>query len=137
MGIPLFIPRPSIALALPAGDDVTLDELCDLAGVRCKVSGLSARRPLTMALAKEMCSVKLPGSLSPVWLGIPKGTPKRRALLALGALAYGVFDYAARETLRGLPESRPTRGPGRPRSKKAMSGAERQRRYRQRIRSAS
>jgi hypothetical protein len=132
MGLPVFIDPPEISLVLPEGEPVTFQALCDLAKVKCKVSGISTHRPLRIALARELCSVRLPGQLSPVWLGIPRGAPRRRALLALGVLAYGVFDYAARETLRGLPESRASAGPGRPRKTRPLTVAERQSRHRER-----
>jgi hypothetical protein len=131
MGIPVFIPQPLVALTLPDGEDVTFCLLCELAGVRSRVTGLSTGRPLRISPAANLSAVKLPGALSPVWLGVPAGTPRRRALLALGLLAYGVFDYAARETLRGLQVSRACADPGRPSSGRALSPAERQRRHRQ------
>ncbi len=62
-----------------------------------------------------------------------RGTP-RDALRILEILAYGFMDYAAREALRGkglfLPRARPGRKPG----GKALSGAERMRRFRKRAR---
>jgi len=133
MGLPAFIPQPQVSLALPEGADVTLGELCAAAGVRCRVTGISASRPLKIAPARELSAVRLPGQLSPVWLGVPDGPPERRAMLALGLLAYGVFDYAARETLRGIPKSRAVAEPGRPRTGRALTSAERQRRHRGRM----
>lgn len=135
MGLPVFFPQPSIVRTLPPGVDVSFRALCESAGVACKVTGISARRPIKIADSRELMAARLPGSLSPVWLGVPPSSPRRRALLALGLLAYGVFDYAARETLRGLPESRATAGSGRPREGRALTGAERQRRHRQKTRS--
>lgn len=117
-------------MKLPAGEKITLSSLCDLAEVACRVSGISAERSIFVAAAPEMRIIRQPGALSAVWLGVPPGTGKRRALLALGMLAYGEHDYGARETLRGLPESQASAGPGRPRSRKPLTGAERQRRHR-------
>lgn len=133
MGLPVFFPSPEISLRLPEGVPTTLPDLCRAAGVSCRVSGLSTRRFLAMATTPRMRVVRMPGSLSDVWMGIPPGTPRRRALLALGMLAYSVFDYGARETLRGLPESRATVGPGRPRSARSLTPAERQRRRREKL----
>jgi len=132
MSIPVFIPQPQIVRKLPPGETVSFRELCDSAEIPCRVTGISAERTLKIATSPEMASARLPGSLSPVWLGVPAGKPSRRSLLALGLLAYGVFDYAARETLRGRPESRASAGAGRPRGGRALTGAERQRRHRQR-----
>jgi len=130
MGLPVFFPEPEINLTLPAGKRTTLKGLCVLAGVECRVTGLGAERTIFMASSQRMQIVRRPGALSDIWLGVPPGTTKRRSLLALGMLAYGIFDYGARETLRGLPESRATLGAGRPRSPRALTNVERQRRYR-------
>ena len=130
MSLPVFFPPPEISLSLPAGEKITLSRLCELAEVACQVSGISAEREIFVAASPKMRIVRRPGALSAVWLGIPPGTGKRRSLLALGMLAYGEHDYGARETLRGLPESRASVGPGRPRSRRPLTGAERQQRHR-------
>jgi len=135
MGLPVYIPQPTIVRSLPPGRSVSFRELCEEAGVSCRVTGMSADRSLKISLAGELSAARMPGNLSPVWLGVPRGPARRRALLALGLLAYGVFDYAARETLRGLPESRAENAAGRPRTGQALTGAERQRRYRQKRKS--
>lgn len=79
-----------------------------------------------------MRAVRGPGPLSEVWLGIPPGRPARRALVALGLLAFGVFDYGARECLRGLDVAKATPGAGRPRTGRALSAAQKQRSYSER-----
>lgn len=107
-------------------------QLCALAGVECRVTGAPADRPLRLSEAPDLRAVRGPGPLAEVWLGVPPGALRARALKALGLLAYGAFDYGARETLRGLPIARPSPGPGRPILGKALSPAERQRRYRER-----
>src|ERR1700690_244051 len=146
MSLPVFFPSPEIRCSsLPAGKRTTLAELCKRANVACRVSGISAERPIFLAEAAEMRIVRKPGALSAVWLGVPpegvppEGVPsrtaKRRALLALGMLAYGEHDYGARETLRGLSESRASAGPGRPRTRRPFTAAERQRIHRQRNKS--
>ena len=133
MSLPVFFPVPEIALELPEGDPVTLSSLCEAAGVSCRVTGLSAGRHLKIAACPRMRVVRAPGTMSAVWLGIPPASPRRRALLALGILAYSVFDYGARETLRGLPESRAAAGPGRPRVGRPATPAERQRERRKKV----
>jgi hypothetical protein len=135
MSLPVFFPSPEISNKLPSGRSLTfmLHQLCLLAGVDCRVSGRPAERIIKIATNPQMKAVIGPNPLGDVWLGIPspkRQTIKRRALLALGFLAYGVFDYGARETLRGLKVSRPGRSVGRPRSASSLSGAERQRRHR-------
>jgi hypothetical protein len=130
MGLPVFFPPADVVAVLPPGERLTLRELCERAGVACRVSGPAAHRGLRLCEGPELRALRRPGPLADVWLAVPPGKPRRRALIALGLLAYGVFDYGARETLRGLPVARPTPGPGRPASGRALSSAERQRRHR-------
>lgn len=137
MSLPVFFPPAEISLALPEGQRTTLAALCHSAGIDCRVTGLSASRPLLVAQASAMRAVRGPGPLSEVWLGIPAGKPARRSLVALGLLAFGVFDYGARECLRGLDVAKASAGPGRPRTGRAMSAAEKQRRYRERLASSN
>jgi Mg2+/citrate symporter len=51
--------------------------------------------------------VCLPGQLSGVWLGLPPGDDHARAIAAMAMLAYEVFDYVVRESVRGLAMFRP------------------------------
>lgn len=62
---------------------------------------------------------------------------RKKARLALYILAYGLFDLVARESIRGSPWAKINPPAGRPRIAKAMSNAERQRRFRQKIKLAS
>jgi hypothetical protein len=132
MSLPIFFPPSEIAAILPPGKPTTLRKLCQIAGIDCRVTGLSARRRLRLGDAAPMKAIRLPGALGPVWLGISKKEkPARRALLALGLLAFSVFDYGARECLRGLDEANASPGRGRPRKLRPLTLAERQRRWRQ------
>jgi len=133
MSLPVFFQTPKISLRLPRGRRVTIEELCRQAGVSCRVTGLSARRQLHVADAPLLRAVRSPGPLGPVWVGVPYKDVRKRALHVLGMLAYGVFDYAARECLRGLEVARPSPGRGRPRTGRALSAAERKRLSRQRL----
>ena len=63
-------------------------------------------------------------------INLPRDGKRDRAILALGILTYAVFDYAARESMRGQPEARMAFPVGRPRKAHPLSGAERQRRWR-------
>src|SRR5256885_4721916 len=126
MGLPVFFPAAEVAAKLPPGQRLTLGQLCELAGVPCRVTGPPAQRRLRLAESPALLAVRQPGPLSEVWLGVPPGPSRSRARKALGLLAYGAFDYGARETLRGLAIARPGPGPGRPASGSAMSAAERQ-----------
>ena len=127
--LPAIFPDVEIVKSLPAGRETTVSSLCEEAGIECRVTGPSAGRkvrlhPGPLSVARE------PGSSSPVSIGLPGGTRKERAILALGILAYAVFDYAARESMRGRPEAKMSLPPGRPRKPHPLSGAERMRRWR-------
>ena len=140
MGIPVDIDPPEIRKCLPRGKLVAFRELCRQAGVACKVTGLSAERKIYVGKteAGALTSARRAGPLGDIWIGVPASdTTKRRALLVLGVLAYGAFDYAARECLRGLEVSRPTLPMGRPAKPNALSNSERQRRWRRRARQRS
>jgi hypothetical protein len=134
VSLPVFFPACDVVAVLPPGERLTLRALCERAGLACRVSGPPARRRVRLADGPALRALRKPGPLSDVWLAVPRGDPKKRALQALGLLAYGVLDYGARETLRGLPIACPSPGPGRPASGRALSSAERQRRHRMRLR---
>ncbi len=132
----MFFPAAEVAARLPRGERLTLRKLCTLAGVECRVTGFTADRRVRWAPSPDLRAVRAPGPMGEVWLGVPGGHPRRRALRALGLLAYGALDYGARETLRGLTVATPSPGPGRPPTGLAMTAAQRQRRYRERLRMA-
>ncbi len=134
MSLPVYFPTADVVAVLPPGEYLTLRDLCERAGILCRVSGPPAQRRVRLCEAATLRALRKPGPLADVWLSVPRGHRKKQALLALGLLAYGVFDYGARESLRGLQEAHPTPGPGRPASGKALSPVERQRRHRTRIR---
>ena len=134
MGLPAFFPPADVVAGLPPGERLMLRALCERAGIPCRVSGPPVNRRVRLAPGPTLRALRMPGPLAEVWLCVPRGSRRRRALLALGLLAYAVFDYGARESLRGIAQARATAGPGRPGSGKALTSAERQRRYRKRIR---
>ncbi len=133
MSLPVFFPAAEVAATLPAGEGLTVRELCGLAGVACRVTGAPAERRVRLGEASVLRAIRAPGPLSEVWLGVPPAQARARALTAVGLLAYGVLDYCARESLRGLAIAKPSAGRGRPISGRAIVAADRQRRYRERI----
>ena len=127
--LPAIFPDVQIVKRIPNGSETTVSSLCEEAGIECRVTGPSAGRKIYLRNDRMSVS-REPGSSGPVAIGIPDGGRKERAILALGILAYAVFDYAARESMRGRPEARMSLPPGRPRKPHPLSGAERTRRWR-------
>jgi hypothetical protein len=128
--LPAIFPDVQIVKSIPAGHrGMTVSSLCERAGIECRVTGPSARRKIHLLVGQPAVS-REPGSSGSVSIRIPDGDERERAILALGILAYAVFDYAARESMRGRPEARMSLPPGRPRKPHPLSGAERMRRWR-------
>lgn len=136
MNLPLFFPPPEYVLDLSeaSADAQTLRSLCADAGVPCRASGVWTERPVVVvpgeryrieAEAGDYGRVKIE---VPAWLSLVD--QKRHAL---GALAYGLMDLVARESLRGAAWARPANPRGRRSSGVALSTKERQRRYRARL----
>jgi hypothetical protein len=130
--IPVNLPPTTVVAVAPAGDSRTVEELCREAGIACRVTGPSTKRTINLRYSKTVKACREPGLAGTVTLGLPETVPHKRAVLALGVLAYSVFDYVARESLRGLPESRPSAPRGRPRKPQPLTGAERQKNWRSR-----
>lgn len=144
--LPIFFPKVSIVAKLPdeeplaradgsrasgsRGEHLTVRTLCRRAGLECRVTGPSAERQVFVRESGEPTIHREPGPTGRVSIGLPAGDEVKRYVLALGTMAYAVFDYASRESLRGRPESRTLRPLGRPRMLHPASGAERTRKWR-------
>ena len=103
--LPAIFPMVTILPKAPRGTETTVRSLCEKAGLECRVTGPSAERKIYLLTTPDLKVSREPGSLGTVSIGIPKKDRKKQAILALGILAYAVFDYAARESLRNRPEA--------------------------------
>lgn len=131
--LPAAFPKVAVvAKVSPRGKRATVASLCQLASVECRVTGPSAGRVVYVSEEGEISAQREPGPAGDVSVGIPGELTREGAVLVLGILAYAVFDYAARESMRGHPESASAPPRGRPRAPQPLSGAERQRRWRAR-----
>jgi hypothetical protein len=137
--LPAVFPKVMIVKRVVRGRASTVRSLCRVAGIDCRVTGPTAERRIYLRFTREIEIAREPGPFGFVSIGVPdKGTPavstpavsKEQAVLVLGILAYAVFDYAARESMRGRPEARLKLPLGRPRKARPLTGAERQRRWR-------
>jgi hypothetical protein len=133
MSLPLNFPHPSYTMKLTLDSSFALDALCVLAGIACKGSGAWRQRPIEPVPAAQPFIEAAPGGWGPVRVGVPPRYAKTQRSVAryvLGAMAYGLFDPIARESIKGQPWTK-IENLGRPRSGKALSAARRQQRYRQ------
>ena len=129
--LPAIFPEVRIMKEVPRGREMTITSLCNAAGIECRVTGPSAERKVYLRTGPLGAS-REPGSYGPVSILLPMMSEKESAILALGILAYSIFDYAARESMQGRPEARMSLPRGRPRIPCPLSGAERTRRWRKR-----
>lgn len=138
--VPLFYPPVRYTPRLDNQDGVSLRVLCERAGVACRASGEWIERKVSWEPVSEEAPMTItaePGYMGSVHVRLPMRqaqsvTPKTVARQLLLAMAYGVFDGVARESVRGIDWSRQLAPVGRPRSIRRQSGAERQRAWRQR-----
>ena len=132
--LPIIMPDAQIVKRCSRrGSRETVTSLCLKAGIACRVTGPAADRKVWVLATQGSLPEHIerePGAYGPVFIKVAGKTIRRRSFKALGFLAYVVFDYASRESLRGLPEARMVGPVGRPRQAHSLSGAERQRRFR-------
>lgn len=131
MSLPVHFPQPRYVRSIATDHAIPLEALCARAGVVCQGLGAWTQRPVILVLGEALRIEAMPGYASPVRITLPLPTidDRRAARLALGALAYGVLDLVARESIRGTLWSRAS-VPGRPKSARPIKGAERTRRWR-------
>jgi len=129
--LPALLPQAQIVKRVSRrGRGLTVGALCREAGIECRVTGPGAGRKVYVRRSSEPRVEREPGTLGTVAMSLNARDEKSRAVLALGILAYVVFDYVARESVRGLPEMKTAPPRGRPPKPRVLSGAERQRRWR-------
>lgn len=129
--LPAFLPQAQIVKRVSRrGRRLTVGALCREAGIECRVTGPSAGRKIYVRQSSELCVEREPGTLGAVAMSLDEQDEKALAVLALGILAYVVFDYVARESVRGLPEMKTAPPRGRPPKSRVLNSAERQRRWR-------
>jgi hypothetical protein len=133
MSIPLFFPVvryvPRLKLSARA---TSLRAICDSAGVICKASGAWTERVIDVIPASQLQIAAEPGDWSPVQISTSVAAGRDAARLALAALAYGLHDLVAKQSIAGAVWARISAPRGRIASGTALSVAARQRRFRAR-----
>ena len=140
MSMPLFFPMPMPVAQLDNLDKaLTLAEICQLAGVPCRASGPWTKRRVVMTSGETALILAEAAPRTGVMVQVPRhflgghlkqNSRIKQARYVLAALAYGAMDLVARESVRGALWARPGTPRGRPRTGKALSNCERQRRFR-------
>ena len=135
MSLPVFYPPP-IYVRRIRGHVRTIEVLCRLAGVECRAYGNWIHRPVVIRSVGECIRVSAePGDWGAVEITLPEPvqSEQEQVRLALGALAYSLFDGVARASVAGHEWSRAALPRGRrPGAVRPKSNAERQRALRQR-----
>jgi hypothetical protein len=141
MKLPLFFPNPTYVPKLPRRGALPLAEVCALADVACRATGRWTERLVIMDSDEKLPQGAVwaePGG-GTVRVVVPaayRRSARARARYALGVLAYVLFDLVSRESIRGKDWAAIRTPVGRPRAARALSSAERQRRFRLRRRPA-
>ncbi|OFZ98641.1 MAG: hypothetical protein A3H35_09705 [Betaproteobacteria bacterium RIFCSPLOWO2_02_FULL_62_17] len=136
MSLPVFFPAPVYVRQI-RGHARSIEALCRLAGVECRALGNWVNRPVVIrALGNRVRVAAEPGDWGTVEITVPSiiDTEQEQARLALGALAYSLFDGVARASVAGHAWSRAAMPRGRrPGAARPKSNAERQLAFRRRI----
>jgi hypothetical protein len=132
MHYPLFFPIPRVVSKISHAHSKPLADVLQTAGATVRASGPWTLRPIVLAFGQTDI-LKEATDYGTVQIGVPlSATEIEAARYASLAMAYSLMDLVARESIRGLPWTRPGAAPGRPRTGQALTNAERQRKYRRR-----
>lgn len=111
MSLPVFFPIPRYSNRLSEDGARPLSEICALAGIPCRASGMMARRLVVVLPSNEGGQPSIQARATTwgvVHIRVPAQvkTERGRARYALGALAFGLHDVAAKESIRRMRWSR-------------------------------
>jgi hypothetical protein len=130
MKIPLFFPTTIFVPSLNKDDAIPLWRLCTLAGVPCRATGVWINRRVAIDYGADFAVLAEPGDWGVVRVRVPEKTESQfAARWAMAALAYGLMDGVARESIKGAVWARPALPPGRSSKGVAMNNRERQRKF--------
>jgi len=128
-----FIPPPTYQQAVALNEPLTIEQLCERAQVRCRASGAWTLRMLEVVSGPTLRIVAEPGPWGNVRIEIPPQDAPNKYSLALNALAYGLHDLVARESIKGTAAGAVTPPRGRPRRGSPKSNRQRQRDFRRKV----
>ncbi len=128
--LPVFFPIVNIVREsdIAGGVRTSIRSLCEQAGIPCRVTGQAAERRVVIREIEQddLIISRATGEFGSVCVSTNNPDP----LFVLGVLAYGVNDYAARETVCGRGLFGVRKALGRPRTGRALLDSERKRKAR-------
>lgn len=132
MSTPFFISPPIYVETIISSRAVTIQALCNTAGVKCQASGSWINRRVEIKHGPRVLIEAEPGDWGTVRITMPKTNKIEEARVALTILAYSLHDLVAKQSIKGQLFSKVPNPRGRKRTGKALSNAERQRLHRER-----
>lgn len=135
MSLPLFFPNVKYVKSIDRSGAITLEQLCEKAQTRCQAIGRWTQRPVVISKASDSPPWvnAEPGDWATVEIGVPPlGNDVKEARWALGVLAFVIFDGVARASVHGQEWARIEKPRGPSPTGRALSNAERQRKFRSR-----
>jgi len=128
----LFFPHVTYVKALARRNSLTLAELCNRAGIKCRASGKWTEREVEIVRSDDTAVTAEPGDWGRVRIEMRLRDARQQARFALLVMAYGLHDLVAKQSVRGQEWARLKAPRGRPRQGRALTNKERQRRFRER-----
>lgn len=133
MSTTFFIPPPKYLQRLELVNPLDIAALCERVGIRCQASGAWINRRIEIKHGSELFVEAEPGDWGAIRITMPKTTKLAEAKLALVVLAYSLNDLVARQSVKGHDFARVPIPKGRIKTGRALSNAERQKLYRERV----
>lgn len=134
----MFFPPARYVASIDRMGAISLAELCAITGVECKATGSWVNRSVAVVVSAGGVPPGIeaePGSCGAVRVTTPAGLSELQAArYSLAAMAYGLFDLVARQSVRGAPWVRPGLPKGRRPRGTAKSNMQRQREFQARKR---
>jgi hypothetical protein len=128
----LFLPHPKVVSSIDTSSAISLRELIEATGAKCRASGAWTLRPIVVKRGALGIN-KEPGDWTPVEVCVdPKLSDVDAYRVAACLMAYSLMDPVTRESIRGLDWTRPSLPRGRPFTGTARTSAMRQAAFRKR-----
>lgn len=104
MSTPLFYPIPKYVKKVKSeSSPATIAELCEINRISCKLTGNGANRQIFIE-DSEKGFIEIEPNDGAVRIGVPSEHSSEREKYALAAMAYAVFDLAARASVKGIKD---------------------------------